>query len=98
VVYVGCELNFFYIPYTKLVFLRKETGAIEKPPLDWIPHGYKRIGRPKRTWRRTIEDEIKNTGTSWNKVKGIAGDGKDWKPFMDALSSTRQKELNGDDG
>jgi hypothetical protein len=32
---------------------------------------YRRRGRPKRTWRRTIEDEIRNTGRSWNEVKGI---------------------------
>ena len=30
--------------------LRKETGAIEKTALDWNPQGYKRRGRPKRTW------------------------------------------------
>jgi hypothetical protein len=38
--------------------LRKEVGAIEKTVLDWNPQGYRRRGRPKKTWRRTIEDEI----------------------------------------
>ena len=33
--------------------LRKEVGATEKTALDWNPQGYKRRGRPKRTWRRT---------------------------------------------
>jgi hypothetical protein len=42
-------------------------------------------------WRRTIEDEIRNTGRSWNEVKGIAGDRNAWKLFMDALCSTRSK-------
>jgi hypothetical protein len=42
--------------------------------LDWNPQGYRRRGRLKRTWRRTIEDEIRNTGRSWNEVKRIAGD------------------------
>jgi len=41
--------------------LRKETGALEKTALDWIPQGYRRRGRLKRTWRRTIEDEIRRT-------------------------------------
>jgi len=27
--------------------------------LDWNPRGYRRRGRPKRTWRRTTEDEIR---------------------------------------
>jgi hypothetical protein len=41
--------------------LRKEAGAIEKTALEWNPQGYRRRGRPKRTWRRTTEDEIRNT-------------------------------------
>jgi hypothetical protein len=73
--------------------LRKETEAIEKTALDCNPHGYRRRGRPKRTWRRTIEDEIKSTRRSWNEVKGIAGDRNAWKLFMDALCSTRSKRI-----
>ena len=42
--------------------LRKEAGAIEKTALGWNPRGYRRRGRPKRTWRRTIQDEIRSTG------------------------------------
>jgi hypothetical protein len=71
--------------------LRKEAGAIENTALDWNPQGYRRRGRPKRTWRRTIEDEIRNTGRSRNEVKGIAGDRNAWKLFMGALCSTRSK-------
>ena len=71
--------------------LRKEIGAIEKTALDWNPQGYRRRGRPRRTWRRTIEDEIRGTGKTWNEVKGIAGDCNPWKLFMDALCSTRSK-------
>jgi len=71
--------------------LRKEVGPIEKTTLDWNPHRYKRRGRPKRAWRRTIEYEIRGTGRSWNEVKGIAGDRNAWKLFMDVLSSTRSK-------
>jgi len=71
--------------------LRKEAGAIEKTTLDWNPQGYRRRGRPKRPWRRTIEDEIRNIGRSWNEVKGIAGDRNTWKFSMDALCSTRSK-------
>jgi len=41
--------------------LRKELGAIEKTALDWNPQEYRRRCRPKRTWRMTIEDEIRGT-------------------------------------
>jgi hypothetical protein len=71
--------------------LRKEEGAIEKTALDLNPLGYRRRGRPKRTWRRAIEDEIRGTGRSWNEVKGIAGDRNAWKLFMNAICSTRSK-------
>ena len=73
--------------------LRKEATAIEKTALDWNPQGYRRRDRPKRMWQRTIEDDIRNTGRSWNEVKGIAGDGNAWKLFMDALRSTRSKRV-----
>jgi hypothetical protein len=54
--------------------ITQRAGAIEKTALDWNPQGYRRRGRPKRTWRRTIEGEIRGTRSSWNEVKGIAGD------------------------
>ena len=73
--------------------LRKERGTIEKTALDWNPQGYRRRGRPKRTWRRTIEDEIRSTRRLWNEVKGIAGDRNAWKLFMDSLWSTRSKRV-----
>jgi hypothetical protein len=73
--------------------LRKETGAIEKIALDWNPRGYRRRGRPKRTWRRTTEDAIRSTRRSWNEVKGIAGDCNAWKLSMDALCSTRSRRI-----
>jgi len=62
-----------------------------KTALDWNPQEYRRRGRPKRTWRRTTEDEIRNTGRSWSEVKGIAGDRNASKLFMDAPCSIRSK-------
>jgi len=73
--------------------LCKETGAIEKTALDWNPQRYRRRVRGKRTWRRTIEDEIRSTKRSWNEVKRIAGDRNAWKLFMDALCSTSSKTI-----
>ena len=73
--------------------LRKEAEAIEKTALDWNPQRYRRRGRPKRTWQRTVEEEIRITGRSWNEVKVIAGDRNAWKLFMSALRSTRSKRI-----
>jgi hypothetical protein len=71
--------------------LRKQAGATKKTALDWNPQGYRRRGRPKRLWRRMIEDKIRNTGRSWNEVMGIVGDRNTWKLFMEALFYTRSK-------
>jgi hypothetical protein len=57
---------------------------------------YRRRGRPKRTWRRTIEDEIRNTRRSWNEVKEIAGDRNAWKLFM-PCAPQGVKETDDDD-
>jgi len=65
--------------------LRKETGAIDKTALGWNPQGYRRRGRPNRTWRRTTEDEIRSTRRSWKEVKRVAGERNVWKLFMDSL-------------
>ena len=71
----------------------KKQRVIEKTALDWYPQGYRRRGMPKRTWQRTIEDEIRSTGRSWNEVKGISGDRNAWKLFMAAPYSTRSKRI-----
>ena len=48
--------------------LCKEAGGIEKTALQWNPQGCGKRGRPKRTWRRTTDDEIRSTGRSWNNL------------------------------
>ena len=72
---------------------RKETEATEKTALDWNPQGYRRRGRPKRTWRGAIEDGIRSIRRSWNEFKGIAGYCNAWKLFMDTLCSTRSERI-----
>jgi hypothetical protein len=71
--------------------LCKVVETMEKTALDWNTQGYRKRGWLKRMWQRTIQDEIRGTGRSWNEVTGIAGDRNAWKLFMDALCSTRSK-------
>jgi hypothetical protein len=42
-------------------------GTLRKPAgtIDWNPQGARRRGRPRKTWRRTIEDEITEIGKTW---------------------------------
>jgi hypothetical protein len=66
----------------------KETAdAIEKDALDWDPQGARRRGRPRKTWRRTIEEEIREMGKTWREVKALANRRKTWRSFTGALCS-----------
>jgi hypothetical protein len=69
--------------------LRKPTGAIEKDALDWNPQGARRRGRRRKTWRRTIEEEITEMGKSWREVKVLANQKRTWRSFTGAVCSTR---------
>jgi hypothetical protein len=42
---------------------------ITRIALRWTPQGKRPRGRPKTTWRRTIEYELKEIGMTWEKLK-----------------------------
>jgi hypothetical protein len=48
--------------------LRKPNASIEK---DWNPQGARRRGRPKKTWKKTIEDEAMEAGKTGSEVKKV---------------------------
>ena len=39
--------------------LRRERDSIPRVALHWTPEGKRKRGRPKTTWHRTVEDEMK---------------------------------------
>ena len=49
--------------------LRKPTSNITRQALDWNPQGKRKVGRPKQTWRRSTDAEIKSAGTTWAELK-----------------------------
>jgi hypothetical protein len=51
--------------------LRKPAGATEKDALDWNPQGARRRGRPRKTWRKTIEEDMIEMGKTWREVKAL---------------------------
>ncbi|KAJ4443307.1 hypothetical protein ANN_04975, partial [Periplaneta americana] len=65
--------------------LRKPDGAIEKTAIDWNPQGARKIGRPRKTWKRSIEGEVERCGKSWKEVKWMAGNRVRWRNFTAAL-------------
>ena len=49
--------------------LRKPYEDMTKVALRWTPEGERKRGRPKTTWRRTIENEIKERGYTWGTIE-----------------------------
>ena len=37
--------------------LRRDKSCLPRVALTWAPEGKRKIGRPKETWRRTVENE-----------------------------------------
>ena len=45
----------------------------------WTPQGKRKHGRPKATWPRTVEKEIKAMGLTWGETEMAALDRIDWR-------------------
>ena len=45
--------------------IRKYRNAFIMTALHWTPDGKGKRGRPKNTWRRTIEGDIKTMNNTW---------------------------------
>ena len=54
--------------------LRKDANSITKAAIHWTPLGKRKRGRPKTTWRRTVEAELKNMNHSWGTIQRLASD------------------------
>ena len=52
--------------------LRKPATNITRQSLEWNPQGSRKRGRPKKSWRRTVQKEFENIGLSWEAVKQTA--------------------------
>jgi hypothetical protein len=68
--------------------LRKPSGITEKDALDWNPQGKRRRGRPKKTWKRTVEEAARDQGKRWQEVKAVARKKVRWRSFVKALCCT----------
>ena len=65
--------------------LRKGQEDITKHALRWNPQGRRRPGRPKNTWRRELEKEMKERGLSWNQATALAQDKSGWRSLVSSL-------------
>ena len=61
-----------------------------KVGLNWKPEGRRKNGRPKETWRRTIETEMKTRlgWNDWREAHQVAQDRAMWRQTCPASIST----------
>ena len=59
--------------------------ALCKTPKPGGPEGKRKRGRPKITWRRTVEKEIKVMGKTWGGIKLMARERQMWREHVAAL-------------
>lgn len=71
--------------------LRKPDDNIAKKALRWNPitQSGRTAGRPRQTWRRTVDAEVREHGYSWAELNHIAKNRVRWRGIVDALCPTR---------
>ena len=72
--------------------LRKSPENITRQALDWNPQGKRKVGRPRQTWRRSVESEAKEAGFTWAQLKKVAQNRVRWRGVVAALCSPRSEQ------
>ena len=67
--------------------LRKPATSITRQSLTWNPQGKRKRGRPRNTWRRSLEADLKRSGITWEEAARTAQDRESWRAVIDGLSS-----------
>ena len=67
--------------------LRKPADSITRQALTWNPQGKRKRGRPRNTWRRDTEAELKRLGSSWGGAEKRAQSRAEWRVVVDGLCS-----------
>ena len=67
---------------------RRPRPNITRESLLWNPQGQRARGRPRTTWRRETESEMRRSGKTWVELGTMAQDRRSWKAFGDGLCST----------
>lgn len=68
--------------------LRKPSQSITRQALEWNPQGNRRVGRPRTTWRRSVQQELSHANTTWDQAKQTAPNRTRWRCFTEALRSS----------
>ena len=73
--------------------LRQDRNSNTNIALSWTPEGRKKKGRPKTTWRRTVETKRNDAGwRSWEEAKAAAAYRETWSNSVEVLCARGHKE------
>ena len=72
--------------------LRRDEDNIARTALRWTPEGKRRRGRPKTTWRRTLEIEAQAQHKTWSDLEMMAKKRHEWSDFVAALCASPGRE------
>ena len=74
--------------------LRKPTSNITRHALRWNPQGKRSRGRPRNSWRRTVDDEVGKAGYTWRELEKLAHNRSRWRAAvsMDPCSTGSSRE------
>lgn len=65
--------------------LRKNNTDIAKSCFQWNPQGYRNRGRPRITWRRSVEAELTAKRLTWPQIRSLALDRTRYRQFIASL-------------
>ena len=68
--------------------LRKPASSTTRQVLTLNPQGKRKRGRPRNSWRRDTEAELKQQGTNWTGMARAAQNRVQWRGVVDGLCST----------
>ena len=77
--------------------LRKDSGDVAKESLFWTPEGKRQRERPRITWRRSAEKELKSMHLTWTEIRKVAQDRSRWRETVEALCVPCAKRTDDDD-
>ena len=69
--------------------MRRESSNISHIALHWTPQWKRKRGRPKNTWCRNVEGELKALHHTWGTVQKLAQNRQEWGTFVAALLPSR---------
>ena len=72
--------------------LRMPQERIPHKALRWTPPGKRKQGRPKTTWQRTVETELREIGLTWGEAGKVEKDRDRWRRIVAALCLTWGEE------